>query len=245
MIEINLIPDVKREFLKSRALRNTVISTSIFIGVIVVGAAVVLGIVLAGQMVTESMQDGTIKTEGAKLMEIEDIDKMLTIQSQLATIKGQHDQKSVDSRLFDVIAVINPPAPNNAAISNISLDPVGGTIKIEGSAVNGYSALEVFKKTITNTFVQTKQGDEDVKVPLASDIVPGGASFGSSADGQRVLRFSFTFSYPSELFANSDSPVTIVTPERQIDVTDSKLGVPESLFGERAADIDDAAGGGQ
>ena len=41
MIEINLIPDVKREYLKTRAMRNAVVSMSILIGVGVVAVAIV------------------------------------------------------------------------------------------------------------------------------------------------------------------------------------------------------------
>lgn len=242
MIEINLIPDVKREYLKTRALRNAVISTSILIGVVIVGLAVVLGLIFGGQLVTESVQNGTIKSDGEKLMAIEDIDKVVTIQNQLGSIDGQHSSKAIDSRLFDVIAAINPPAPNNAVISTIRLNPGDKSVTIEGSAANGYIALEVFKKTITNTFVQVRDGEEDVKIPLASDIVPGEASFGENAEGQRVLRFSFTFTYPDELFMYSENPVSIVTPEGRIDVTDSKLGIPESLFGAKATDIDESGG---
>lgn len=244
MIEINLIPDVKREYLKARALRNTVISTSIVVGIAIVGVAVVLGLVFGGQLVTESVQDRAIKKDGDNLMAIEDIDKVVTIQNQLKAIEGQHSAKTIDSRLFDVIAAINPPAPNNAVISTIRLNPAEKTIAIEGSAANGYIALEVFKKTIINTFVQVREGEEEVKVPLASDIVAGDASFGENAEGQRVLRFAFTFTYPDELFMYSDSPVTIVTPVGRIDVTDSRLGIPQSLFGAKAADIDEAEEGG-
>lgn len=237
MIEINLIPDVKREYLKTRALRNAVITMSIFIGMIIVAIAVVLSLVLGVQLAAQSVQDRAIRAESEKLMGVEDIDKMVTIQHQLELIDGKHASKTVNSRLFDVLSAINPGAPNNAVISTVKLDPTGKTISIEGSAAHGYIALEVFKKTITNTFIHVKQDDDDVKVPLASDIVAGDTSFGENSDGQRVLRFSFSFTYPDELFMISESPVLIVTPQGRTDVTDSKLGVPDSLFGAKANDI--------
>ncbi len=247
MIEINLIPDVKREYLKTRMLRNTVISMSIVVGIIIVGIAVVLGLFLAGQLVTQSIQDSTIKSGSEELIAVEDINKMVTIQQQLKSIDGQHESKAIRSRLIDVMSAINPPEPNNVQISTLKLNPEESTISIEGSAVNGYIALEVFKKTITNTSVQTQQDDQDVKVPLASDIVAGDTSFGENSDGQRVLRFTFTFKYPDELFKMSDAPVLIVTPQGRTDVTDSKLGVPSSLFGAKANDIknEEGAGNGQ
>lgn len=235
MIEINLIPDIKREYLRTRTLRNFVISISIVVGVVVVGVAVVLGIILGGQMVAEAVQDNSIKTEAAKLTSIEDLDKTVTIQQQLEKIDQQQSKKSVDSRLFDVMAAINPPAPNEIKISTLKLNPEERTITIEGSAANGYIALEVFKKTIINTKVQIGDGDDVEKEALATGIVAGDTSFGESADGGRVLRFAFTFTYPEKLFEVSDDPVLIVTPTGRVDVTDSKLGVPESLFSNEAA----------
>lgn len=237
MIEINLIPDVKREFLKTRTTRNAVISLSFMIGIGAIGLVVFLGIVLGGQTAWQYSQDQAIKREGEKLMTVEDINKTVTIQQQLASIDQQHQTKLIHSRLFDVITAINPPAPNDVKIATLKLNPDEHTITIEGSAANGYMALEIFKKTILNTSIQTRQGEEDTRVPLTAEIVPGEASFGEDAQGGRVLRFTFSFTYPSELFAVSEHMVAVITPEGKIDVTDSRLGVPSSLFRERAADI--------
>ena len=243
MIEINLIPDVKLEYLKARMMRNAVISVSIVGGVVMVGVAVVLGLIIAGQLVTQSVQDRTIKSEGDRLMAIEDIDRMVTIQQQLETIGGQYESRQIHSRLFDVISAINPPNPNNVVISTLKLNPEEKTISIEGSAVNGYVALEVFKKTIMNTSIQVQQDGGNVREALATDITGGDTSFGENAEGQRVLRFSFTFAYPEELFRVSGGTVSIVLPQGRVDVTDSRLGVPESLFGAKANDIKDEGGG--
>lgn len=237
MIEINLIPDVKREFLKARTTRNAVVSLSTLIGIIALGLVVILGLAFGGQAAWGHSRDQAIKQEADKLMSIEDINKTVTIQQQLASIDQHHETKLVHSRLFDVIRVINPPAPNDVKIATLKLDPQEQMITVEGSAANGYTALENFKKTILNTSVQTRQGDEDTKVPLTTEIVAGDTSFGEDAQGGRVLRFTFSFVYPAELFAVSEHHVAVITPEGNIDVTDSKLGVPSSLFRERAADI--------
>jgi len=57
MIEINLVPDVKQEYIRARLLRNFVISISVVVGVSVVGLAIALGIILGGQVVAEKLQD--------------------------------------------------------------------------------------------------------------------------------------------------------------------------------------------
>lgn len=231
MIEINLVPDVKLEYIRTRMMRDYVVSVSIIVGISVVSLAIILGVVLGTQLITERVQDGTIKTENDKLMKVADLDKTVTIQQQLETIDKQQSSKRIKSRLFDSIMMINPPAPNDIRISVLKLDPEEQKVTIEGSAANGYIALETFKKTITNTFVQVgADSDSATMSQLAEDIIPGSTGFGENAEGQRVLRFSFSFIYPEELFVWSSDPVTIVTPTGRLDVTDSRLGVPESLF---------------
>ena len=50
MIEINLLPNVKRELLKTRAMRNRVISISFLVGGASIAAVVVLALILGSQM---------------------------------------------------------------------------------------------------------------------------------------------------------------------------------------------------
>lgn len=245
MIEINLIPDVKREYLRAKAMRNAVVSMSVLVGIGVVGLALILGLVFGGQLVAEGLQERTIKDEETKLRAIEDLDKVVVIQQQLGLIDAQHQSKNINSRLFDLMTAINPPEPNNVAISVLRLDAEEKTILVEGSAVNGYVALEVLKKTITNTYIQRQEDGEDVRIPLAENIVTGETSFGENAEGRLVLRFRFTFTYPDELFTASNERVSLVTPEGRIDVTDSKLGVPESLFKQQADDVRDGGNDGE
>ncbi len=236
MIEINLIPDVKREYLRTRSMRNLVISMSVLVAIGTTIACVALGLILGGQLVARSLQDNAIKDENSALMEVTDLNKAVTIQQQLEAIDQQHASKHITSRLFDVLGAINPPAPNDVRISSLRLDPAEKTVTIEGSAVNGYAALEVFKKTIINTKIQSTSDDgTEVSVALTDSIQDGDTSLGENAEGQRVLRFAFSFVYPDELFAVSQHPVTVVTPTGKKDVTDSRLGVPESIFDSSSA----------
>lgn len=238
MIEINLVPDVKQELLKAQRVRTSVISLAIIISLIVAGLVVLLLVwVFAVQTARGLISDGTIKTESAKLMDVPDIENTLTIQSQLAQLAKMHDDKNINSRIFDILSTINPPAPNNVSVTNLSLDVATKTIKIEAQAVNGYPALEVFKKTLSATTFQYTDGDTAKSLPLASDISDSDRSYGEDATGARVLRFSLTFTYPDELFARSSKNARIVAPNKS-NVTDSFLGVPESLFGTKAADVE-------
>lgn len=229
MIEINLIPDVKRELLRIRMMRNAVISMSILVGIVSIAIVVFCAVVLGGQLAFELKQDSDIKSKYGELSQISDLDKTVTLQQQLGQIDRLHNDKKINSRLLSLISAINPPAPNNVQISMARLNPGEKTITLEGSAVNGFAALEVLKKTLTSTKVKKGNAEGD-GVPLASDMKAGETTFGENAEGKKVLRFAFTFTYPDDLFTHSKETISIITPTSKTNVTDSRLGVPESLF---------------
>ncbi len=231
MIEINLLPNVKRELLKTRAMRNRVISISFLVGGASIAAVVVLALILGSQIAAEAVQNGVIKDRNDKLMAVEDLNKVVTIQHQLTKINEQHSRKKLNSRIFDVVTAVNPVAPNNVSFSDIKVNPESKTITLEGSAVNGYSALETLKKTILNTKVQTTDGDKSSEVSLTKEIKDGDTSFGENSEGKKVLQFSFSFEYAEELLAPANNgTVSVLTPTGKVDVTDSRQGIPDSLF---------------
>jgi hypothetical protein len=231
MIEINLLPNVKRELLKTRVMRNRVISISFLVGGASIAAVVVLALILGSQIAAEAVQNGVIKDRNDKLMAVEDLNKVVTIQHQLTKINEQHSGKKINSRIFDVVTAVNPVAPNNVSFSDIKVNPGSKTITLEGSAVNGYSALETLKKTILNTKVQTTDGDKSSEVSLTKEIKDGDTSFGENSEGKKVLQFSFSFEYAEELLAPANNgTVSVLTPTGKVDVTDSRQGIPDSLF---------------
>ena len=231
MIEINLLPNVKRELLKTRAMRNRVISISFLVGGASIVAVVVLALILGSQIAAEAVQNGVVKDRNDKLMAVEDLNKVVTIQHQLTKINEQHSGKKINSRIFDVVTAVNPVAPNNVSFSDIKVNPGSKTITLEGSAVNGYSALETLKKTILNTKVQTTDGDKSSEVSLTKEIKDGDTSFGENSEGKKVLQFSFSFEYAEELLAPANNgTVSVLTPTGKVDVTDSRQGIPDSLF---------------
>ena len=231
MIEINLLPNVKRELLKTRAMRNRVISISFLVGGASIAAVVVLALIFGSQIAAEAVQNGVIKDRNDKLMAVEDLNKVVTIQHQLTKINEQHSGKKINSRIFDVVTAVNPVTPNNVSFSDIKVNPESKTITLEGSAVNGYSALETLKKTILNTKVQTTDGDKSSEVSLTKETKDGDTSFGENSEGKKVLQFSFSFEYAEELLAPANNgTVSVLTPTGKVDVTDSRQGIPDSLF---------------
>lgn len=239
MIQINLIPDVKREYLRARSIRNATISISILVGASAVGLVAVLAVILGGQNLREADMDSRIQEEHAKLTEVAPLNEALTLQNQLAQVSVLNDNKNTTSRMFQVLQAINPSGENSVRFTMVRVNTAESQILLEGIAQNGYPAAEALKKTIMNTTLSYREGEEVVEQPLANTITDGEASYGEDSSGNRVLRFAIIIDYTDALFSNIITSAKIDGPSGSINVTDSKIGVPSSLFSEPASDIDE------
>ncbi|MCX6728890.1 MAG: hypothetical protein NTV39_03970 [Candidatus Saccharibacteria bacterium] len=234
MIEINLVPDVKQELIRAQRVRTKVITGAIFVGLVSVAAVVLLVVYVYGvQTARDIFANSQIDSKSKTLSEVEDLSKTLTIQNQLTIIPKLNDAKKIDSRVFDLLAAIIPPAPNDIKISDMTVDSATNTITINGQASNSYAAVEVFKKTIDGAKVEFTGNSEGVK--LASNISTSNTSYGEDSSGGKVLRFTLSFEYAPELFSPKSKNVTIVVPN-QGNATDSYLGIPADVFTDRATD---------
>lgn len=239
MIELNLVPDVKQELIKAQRIRTAVISVTILVGIASVGIVVLLAVYLFGvQTVRNSFADSSIKAKTEELQKVNDISNTLTIQNQLSKLSVMHNQKHMTSRMFDVLTAINPPAPNTIVMSSVKVDTDTKTITIDGQAANGFEAAELFKKTILSTSIGYRdQLEEQKTIPLTSEVATSDTSFGEDATGKKVLRFTMRFVYPDEFFARTSQEAVIIRPDRR-NVTDSYLRIPQSLFSDRASDLE-------
>ena len=234
MIEINLVPDVKRELIRARMIRSTVVSVAIIASIIsLVVVALIAIYVYAVQTVRSVVADDAIKSGAAQLSKVDDLSKILTIQNQLTKMSALNDEKMIDSRVLDLLQAIIPPAPNEVKVSSLTIDAESGTITFEGQTPT-YPSLETFKKTIGAANVRYKDDDDkQVDTVLASDLSISNVSYGQDAQSVNVLRFTVSFTYAPELFSPKTKNPTIVLINGG-NVTDSYLGVPKSIFTDAA-----------
>jgi Tfp pilus assembly protein PilN len=132
MIQFNLLPDVKLHYIKAERQKRLVIaiSTIVIISCLVLLVLLVLIVNVAQRKHINALGDD-MTTAVSELREIQDLDKILTVQSQLNSIDGLHDQKVVTSRLAGFISGFTP---NDVTISSFKIDYTANTIEIAGSA---------------------------------------------------------------------------------------------------------------
>jgi Tfp pilus assembly protein PilN len=219
MIQFNLLPDVKLEYIKARRLKRSVVLIS---GLVVAASLTLLIIMFVGVVVFQKkhMNDlsADIKTDKSKLESVQDLDKILTVQNQLGSLPALHDQKPVTSRLFTYLPQLTP---QQASISDLTLDFDAQTLSVKGTA-DTISTINKFVDTLK--FTDMKIGDEQKRAFSAVVL--------STFDRTDKASYEITFKFEPAIF-DSKNDVSLVVPN--IISTRSETEKPEPLFQQQGA----------
>lgn len=229
MIQLNLLPDVKKEFLRAQSARRKTITISILISIIAAGITVALAIYVYGvQSAILYVQTQDIKDKSTKLAAVKDIDKYMTIQNQLAQLSTLHGAKNNFSRLLTFLPQLNPAPPQNISLTNLTVDTDLHTINLKGT-VNEYGALTTFKDTLVNaTFTYQVDGKPQEKTKLFDDVKIESATYEKTTTSAAVT-FSVIATYNPEVFRQENVGVEVAVPIKE--TTGSVVGSPQAIFG--------------
>lgn len=238
MIQLNLLPDVKKEFIRAQKQRNFVISISI---VTVVASGVILVLlgswVYGGQALIINDQTNKIDQKASQLQNVEDLDKYLTVQNQLSQLDELHQGKTVYSRLFGYLEALNPAAPNNVAFSTVTIRQAEETgensIELEGTTRN-FSSLASFKTTLeaaTLTFIDASDQSQEVNLFESVAVEEAGIA---QVDGTQLVSFTVRVNYVEDAFLNTITDPRVNVPSEV--TSDGDRNAPRPVFGEQPED---------
>lgn len=203
MIQFNLLPDVKQQFVKVSRTKRLVIAISILVSIV----AIVLFILLLtwDGLQKKNLDDinNDISTNKSQLLSTPNLSKILTIQNQLNSLPALYKQNPVVSQLFNYITQITP---TSATISELDVNFTQNTLSISGDA-NNLGTVDMFADTLKfATFTNVNQPGQ---TPLAfSSVVL--ATYAVTNTG---ATYTLTFNFNPALFNVSDQVTLTVPPE--------------------------------
>lgn len=231
MIQFNLLPDVKLQYLKVRRTQHLVVTVSLIaIAVSVFVLVVLIGTVDGFQKKNIHDLKRDIGTTSNQLKSTPNLSKILTVQNQLQALTALHNNKPVASRLFDYIKQVTPSVAN---ISQLSVDFSQNTINITGAA----SSLD-----IVNTYADTlkfttyKQASGSTANAFSNVVL---SQFNRDKSG---ATFTITASFDPVIFSSANS-VNLTVPN--IISTRSAVDQPTDLFQNGATSGSTSSAGGQ
>lgn len=217
MIQFNLLPDVKLQYIKTERTKHLVTTVSLLASAAAVFIFVVLFLtVKVWQEKTINDLSKNIQTASAELQATPDLNKILTVQNQLGKLTSLHDTKFAAKRLFGYLSQVTP---TDATISDISADLTLQTLTITGNAPS-LDDVNIFTDALKFTKFQ-EQGQSEKSTAFSNVVL---SSFGRSGDG---ATYTITLNYDPAIFDNTKS-VKLLVPN--IVTTRSVIEQPSVLF---------------
>ena len=219
MIQVNLIPDLKAEFLKAQRTKRFVMGISFLVsaGFIAVLIVMYLYVNVWQQSHTNSL-NADIQSLSAQYQNIEDLDKIITVQNQLSSLPGLHADKPLVSRLVTYLSVLTP---EGVTYQGVDLRFEDSTVELLGSAPTT-ADVNVIANTVKNavyTVGETPEGEEPDERLAFSNVV-----LETLSRDLDVSSFSIRFEFDETIFTEKEEVVLSVPV---IDSTNSELNRPD------------------
>lgn len=219
MIQFNLLPDVKIEYIKAQRAKRTVL----FIATVIsVSSVVLLGLLFAGVNVIQKNHLNNLNKDiatGLKQLEsTPNINKILTIQNQLQSLPGLHNGKPVSSRMFGYVQQLTP---KDVKISSLAIDFATQKITISGTS-GSISSVNKYVDTIKFTTYSTGDGEATDSPKAFSDVVLNSFSVASPD-----VSYQISFKFDPTIF---DVAHTVKLSVPAITSTRSQTEKPGALF---------------
>lgn len=202
MIQFNLLPDVKLEYVKTQRTKRLLTTVSFFASIGGI-ALLILSLVSVDVVQKKSLHDlnNDITKYSSQLKSVDDLDKILTVQNQLSTLTSLHDKKPVTSRLF---AYISQLTPAQASLNQLTIDYTANTMTIGGGAPS-LDAVSTYTDTLKSTTYKTDAAGASSTKAFSNVVL---SSFGRDDKG---ATFTITCSFDPIIFQSANK-VTLTVP---------------------------------
>lgn len=245
MIQINLLPDVKKEHLKAVRQRRFIVSVSLISSGVFLGLVILLAFtVFIAQKKHISDLTKDIETSIAELNKVDNAEKILTIQNQLSLLPGLYDEKPNATNLFKYLKVVTP---SNVKLTTTQLDYTSDSstnMEFSGNTATFKDANRFVDILKNARYTMTDEGTGDkVSGPAFTKVVLESIGKSSSAnrDQSRATLFTISVQYNSDIFDIKYSGAKLEVPS----IVSSVSNTQSPSFNEQPFDDQPSEGGGQ
>lgn len=217
MITLNLLPDIKKEYLKAKRTKQFITMIAFGVGAAAVAATALMAIYVLGvQRLQINSSQGSIDESVRVLNESEDLAKIVTIQNQLTALPAIEDTTVAASRLFGYVSTITP---NEITLTQLRIDFENSGVELRG---NG----ESFKAV--NTFVDTLKNATFTYADATGSSLAFSSVVLDTITADDEAGFEIIFLYNPQIFDPNIEGVKLSVPN--ITSTRSQTEKPKSLF---------------
>jgi hypothetical protein len=205
MVQLNLLPDIKVEYIKSRSQRRFVMLLSTLVISVSLGAVLLLALIVYGYQNTRlSSLEKSINEDASKLAATPGLNEILTVQNQLGALDTLHAEKPAVTRLPQYLSQI---IISEAVLDSITMDLATNTITISGTTD---SLQDVNKLVDTLKFAEISRGEEgetDRSRAFSSVVLTGFDRIPNNST------YTITMLYDPVIFQSSEKNISLVVPD--------------------------------
>lgn len=202
-VQFNLLPDSKLNFNRQQRAKKLVYTGASIASVASIALLLIMLLFVDGVQKKLMNDAGKSVDQASSQLQALNINKIITVQSQLQALPALHQNKHIASRIFTYLPKITPA---NVSINRLDLDMVKNTMVISGTADS--------QKTV-NTFVDTLKyatftvGAQSSPAPAFQQVVESGFSLNTGSVG-----YTIDMQFDPSLFSNTarDSKGQVITP---------------------------------
>ncbi len=222
MISLNLLPDIKKEYLKSQRMKQLFVTGAFLISMVAIGSVLLMSTYVFGvQKLTIANEQSSIDANIAVLADTEDLDKILTVKNQLESLPSLHESKVAVSRLFDFIKVLTP---DSITLNEVKVDFENQSIAIKGTG-DDFKSINTYVDSLKNaSFIYN--GNEDSTMAFSSVVLDTIAV----SKNEESSSFKLVLDYETTIFSNYIEGLKLTVPN--ITSTQSETERPKSIFQE-------------
>ena len=217
MIQFNLLPDVKQQYIKAKRQKHTVIVISMLMAATTLFVFVMLFLtVYVFQRAHLRNLNNDIEASTQTLKNTTNLNKILTIQNQLDKLPNLHDKKPLVTRLTNYLSAITP---NQVNIGELEADFSEKTITVSGSA-DSLQSINKFVDTIKFTTFKDN-GEESSDKPFTKVVLA------DHARNDKETTYTIEFGFEAVIF-DANHEIALTVPK--IVSTRSETEKPTDLF---------------
>ena len=206
MVQINLLPDVKQEYLKSQQSKHTFVVGAVLVSALTVAVlALVYAYVSIAQPrhLTNLQADIDQATKQSK--EIPNAVEMVTVQGALDQLPGLQDKKQITSRLFGYIKSFTP---KDVSYAEIKIDLSASIITLRGETTD-YEQTNVLANNLKSAELNYTQNDSSSAVKPFSQVVFTNLGRAEQSGANNSVSFQIDMQFDSIMFSEGISKVDI------------------------------------
>lgn len=203
MIQFNLLPDIKIQYLRSRRQKHLVLLGSmVTVAVSIVIMIVLISLVFVVQKKSVSDLNKDIASTSKELRNTPNLTKIQTVQNQLRSLPALHDAKPVASRIFGFITQSTPAA---VSIARLNADFDLQTVTVSG-LTDTLKTVNTFADTLKFTTYHTAKKPKD-EIKAFSEVV-----LSTQARDTSGAAYTITFKFDPLIFSELED-ITLVVPQ--------------------------------